>query len=173
MDIWYVSEFYKRSIIIALNFVVDLTGSTMPLVSGMGWKSPRPCLNIAACSVSSIDGLLLSKVTAAAVMFLVYHWGRTPGNNRDEWEVDVRLAGACRFPGPDWNKPLQGFGAPESGDLRLKSEQQHRWEREPFLLHSLMIGIESSPDEETVTHQMMAFLFEFQECVVILSGVIL
>lgn len=172
MDIWYVSEFYKRSIIGALNFIVDLTGSTMPLVSGMGWKSPRPCLNTAACSVSSIDGLLLSSQLLQSCF-----WSTTeaapPGNNRDEWEVDVRPTGACRFPGPDWNKHLQGVGAPESGDLRLKSEQQHRWERKPFLHHSPMIGVESSPVEETVTHQMMAFLFELQECVVILSGVIL
>lgn len=100
MDIWHVSEFYKRSIIGTLNFVVDLTGSTMPLVSGMGWKSPRPCLNTAACSVSSFVGLLLS-----SQLLRTWFWSTMeatlPETTGCEWEVDVRPAGAYWFPGPD------------------------------------------------------------------------
>lgn len=67
-----------------------------------------------------------------------------------------------------------GFGAPESGEpeVKVRATASVR-EREPFLHHSPVIGIESSPVEETATHQMMAFLFEFQEGVAILSGVIL
>lgn len=175
MDIWYVSEFYKMSIIGALNFVVDLTGSTMPLVSGMGWKSPRLCLNTAACSVSSFAGLLLSSQLLQSCFWstieakcpqkpeTVRQQGRVENGRPARWCLQV----FCH----DRNKHLQGFGAPEKRNL--KSGVQHWWEGIPFLHHSPITGIESSPVEETVAHQMMALLFECQECVVISGGVIL
>lgn len=154
-----------------------LTGSTMPLVSGMGWKSPRPCLNTAVCSVSSFVELLLSSQslywcfysTVGAKCTEPWPWNRRQPDNQREWEVKVWHPQVSCF---DKSKCLQGFGAPDNQNL--KSALVYSVERKnvslPLIFRCKVSSVETGGQRRPSDDGAARVLFECQQCIVISGG---
>lgn len=157
-----------------------LTGSTMLLVSGMGWKSPRLCLNTAVCSVSSFVELLLSSKslywcfysTIGATCTEPWPWNRRQPDNRSEWEVDVRPTSTCRFPvliGANTCRVLAPLTTTIWSRLWCAALREKNVSL-PLIIGCKASSVETGGDRRP-SDDVTRVLFECQQCIVIPGGV--